>query len=266
MTSQSNEQTVNSARERIAELKEAYMSAVRTVVLEKERDKNSVTSAQILEAHSAAVTYFNYVETFVGSSGLLGAHDNAFWITGFSEDCHAILESVLYHYNFIESYADVLGALKKDVLPSATSYANMQRLVVKYLDGTISNTLKRKYQLANLPIYGFKNEAKEFMSRKLQTILSFIFGVLFVVVLLSIALLKPNPSDFQLFVFRVVLSLAGGGVVAVFPGFIEIKLGAWLRAGGALAVFVLIYFWNPASLVVKMEQPKSPATIQPKEK
>lgn len=76
--------------------------------------------------------------------------------------------------------------------------------------------------------------------------ISLVFGVVFVIVLLVIAFLKPNPTGFQYTVFRIVLALAGCGVVAVAPGFIEVKFGKWLRAGGALAVFAVIYFCAPA--------------------
>jgi hypothetical protein len=49
-----------------------------------------------------------------------------------------------------------------------------------------------------------------------------------------------------------VLSLACGGVAAVIPGFLAVsmdKAGIAIRAGGALAVFLLVYFFNPAQLV-----------------
>ena len=46
------------------------------------------------------------------------------------------------------------------------------------------------------------------------------------------------------------LALAGGGVGAVIPGFLDVSMKAGaklaLRAGGALAVFVVLYFWSPA--------------------
>lgn len=51
---------------------------------------------------------------------------------------------------------------------------------------------------------------------------------------------------FQYLIFRLVAALAAGGVVAVMPGFIELKFGQWLRAGGTLAVFAIVYFMNPA--------------------
>ncbi len=74
------------------------------------------------------------------------------------------------------------------------------------------------------------------------------FGVLFVAVILVIALVKPSPSAFQYTVFRIVLALAAGGFVSMTPGLFEIKVANWLRAGGALAVFVIVFFYAPAAL------------------
>lgn len=191
--------------------------------------------------------YFNYVEEFVGNSDLLGAHNSSLWAQGFAEDCAEHLGSLIQHITLLK-----LGFTKhSDVKPSflgETAYANMQRMVVTYLSPKVANKIRKNLETAGLPIYGFKNEAKEFMSKKLQTILAFAFGTVFVIVLIVIAFIEPNPSSFQYTIFRVVLALAGGGAVAVFPGFIEVKFGNWLRAGGALAVFTIVYFYNPASL------------------
>ncbi|MGH7773469.1 MAG: hypothetical protein ACREQA_14690, partial [Candidatus Binatia bacterium] len=45
------------------------------------------------------------------------------------------------------------------------------------------------------------------------------------------------------------------------PGFIEIEIPNWLRAGGALAVFVVVYFYNPASLVAPPAEKLSTTTM-----
>lgn len=50
-------------------------------------------------------------------------------------------------------------------------------------------------------------------------------------------------------IFRSVLSLAAAGVAAMIPGVISLSVSKWLRAGGALAVFSAVYFYNPAALV-----------------
>lgn len=84
-----------------------------------------------------------------------------------------------------------------------------------------------------------------------EQIAVFTFGVVFVVALLGLAISFPEPTAFQYTVFRIVLALAVSGVVAFVPGFIEVDVNRWLRAGGAIAVFVIIYFFSPANLVTE---------------
>lgn len=86
----------------------------------------------------------------------------------------------------------------------------------------------------------------------------FVFGVAFVITLLALAVLFPEPSDFQYVVFRIVLALAAAGVAAFIPGFIEVKIETWLRAGGAMAVFVVVYFFSPANLVSQLRPTSGP--------
>ena len=93
------------------------------------------------------------------------------------------------------------------------------------------------------------------MPKKIQQILVFLFGVVFVVALLILAIVFPNPTPFQYNVFRVVLALAAAGVAALIPGFLQVSISDWLRAGGALAVFTVVYFFNPAALVIPTTEP-----------
>lgn len=80
---------------------------------------------------------------------------------------------------------------------------------------------------------------------------AFFCGAVFVVVLLVIAMFFPQPTAFQYLIFRVVLALAAAGVAAVIPGFLNVKF-PYVRAGGALAVFVIVYYVNPAALVASL--------------
>lgn len=82
-----------------------------------------------------------------------------------------------------------------------------------------------------------------------EKLIALICGVVFVAVILVIALFVPKPEPFQVAVFRIVLSIAAAGFVSMTPGFINLKLGGWLQAGGALAVFAIVFFFNPVSLV-----------------
>ena len=91
-------------------------------------------------------------------------------------------------------------------------------------------------------------QLRDFMQKNYEKILAFVFGVVFVVVLLYAAFAVPNPTAFQYTVFRIVLALAAAGVAAMFSGFLTIQVSNWLKAGGALAVFAIVYFYAPAAL------------------
>jgi MFS family permease len=81
-----------------------------------------------------------------------------------------------------------------------------------------------------------------------EKMMTFAFGVVFVAALMIIAMFFPSPTPFQYTVFRIVLALAAAGIAALIPGLISIQM-PWVRAGGAIAVFVLVYNFSPAALV-----------------
>jgi len=107
----------------------------------------------------------------------------------------------------------------------------------------------------------------------ISVILAFIFGVVFVAALLGFVLAVPHPTVEQFEVIRIILALAAGGVAAMIPGLLKLQLGVGanltLRAGGALAVFAIVYFYSPAywapssttNITQSTTGPNSPATI-----
>ena len=88
------------------------------------------------------------------------------------------------------------------------------------------------------------------MTKRMERLAVFAFGVVFVVVMLVLAVAIPNPTPTQYDTFKIVLALAAAGVAAFIPGFLEVTVPGWIRAGGALAVFVLVFTKSPATLVV----------------
>lgn len=105
------------------------------------------------------------------------------------------------------------------------------------------------------------------MNKQAERTAAFTFGIVFVIALLALAILFPEPTPFQYMVFRIVLSLAAAGVVVMVPGFLEITVPGWIRASGALGVFIVVYFYNPATLAVGPgKSPVSdPVTLQLRE-
>jgi hypothetical protein len=87
------------------------------------------------------------------------------------------------------------------------------------------------------------------VTKSQQQVSAFAFGIVFIITMLTLAITVPEPTAFQYTVFRIVLALATAGIAAMIPGFLHVETPGWMRAGGALAVFVLVYFYNPASLV-----------------
>jgi hypothetical protein len=96
---------------------------------------------------------------------------------------------------------------------------------------------------------------------KLDVLLAFVFGVIFLSVLLAVAIYAPDPAPALLVtVTKIIIALAAAGVAATIPGFLEVKFSpstaVVVRAGGAIAVFVLIFFFVPAGLVVSEDGQK----------
>ena len=94
--------------------------------------------------------------------------------------------------------------------------------------------------------------------KETERLYAFAFGVLFVTTMLIVAIYFPEPTQFQYLIFRIVIALAAAGVAAMIPGFLQIEISGLIRAGGALAVFVIIYFYNPAILKQFGVQPPPP--------
>lgn len=80
-------------------------------------------------------------------------------------------------------------------------------------------------------------------------------GVFFVLVVLLLVTLVSNPSPPTYKIYRIVISMGCAGFATALTGFIAIKMkfgaGILLMAGGSLAVFVIVYFWDPASNIVQ---------------
>src|SRR5205807_1504792 len=66
---------------------------------------------------------------------------------------------------------------------------------------------------------------------------------------LALTVFIPNPTTSQYTVFRIVLALAAAGVAALIPGLLEVEVSPAVRAGGAIAVFAIAFFFSPAALV-----------------
>ena len=164
-----NLQDVVAAKAELASLKAVFSKALRDYI---DVDKNNYSASQkaILDCQQSANAYFNFAEDFVGNSDLLGAHGSALWVQGFAEDCAEILGSMPQHFAFLSQAFSRLGNTipREALFPGTTAYANMQRMVVRYLTAEESRKLRKAFEDSNLPTYGFSNEAGNLRGAKVS--------------------------------------------------------------------------------------------------
>jgi hypothetical protein len=86
------------------------------------------------------------------------------------------------------------------------------------------------------------------MTKTHERVVVFVFGIVFIVKMLVLAVSFPQPTFWQYQVFRIVLALAAG-IAAMLPGSIEVTLPQLAKTGGALALFVLMLYQGPAQIV-----------------
>jgi hypothetical protein len=137
--------------------------------------------------------------------------------------------------------SDLLGYVRfmTDAAEETKSAPEIRLRVLKWIDDTVPDRSPlMRFLLARVP-----------MQKSTERLLAFISGIVFVIAILVLAVFIPTPTPFQYLVFRIVLALAAAGFVSMTPGFLEITFPNWLRAGGALAILVIVYFYNPAALV-----------------
>ena len=82
-------------------------------------------------------------------------------------------------------------------------------------------------------------------TKKNEISYSIAIGCFFTTVVLILITIFPCPSSSQYLFFRIVISISIAGIAAAIPGFFRIQYKNIIRAGGALGVFVLVYFYNP---------------------
>ncbi len=247
-----NEQAVFNVESEIEVLKQEYIAFLNSVVLRYRTESKEPTLKELLTCQQLGAKYFNLIENFVGNSGLLGAHANGKWVTGFAETCHSTLNAFVVHINFLRSHSNILQDAV--VEPDGSAYANMQRMVKEYLPKDTWQQLERSFKDNELPVKGFEysgvNDLKE--TPKWQLITGLVVGVLFALVILCATIFIPSPTPTQFFIFRGVFAIAMASIAAIIPGLLNVesrfqKLS--IKATGAIAVFIVVFLINPPALI-----------------
>lgn len=247
-----NEQSVLAAETEIEKLKQNYIAHLTPVVLRLQKGGGEPTLQELLTCQQLGTKYFNFIENFVGNSGLLGAHTNGKWVTGFAETCQSVLKALIVHVNFLRSYSSTLkGALEQ---PNTGAHANMQRMTKEYLPRDQWQQLESSFIENFLPISGFEfagaNDLKE--TAKWQLITGLVIGILFAFIILIAVVFIPNPTSTQFFIFRGFFAISLAAIAAIIPGLLNVESRFQkfsIKATGAIAVFVIVWLLNPPALI-----------------
>lgn len=90
-------------------------------------------------------------------------------------------------------------------------------------------------------------------------IAGYVFGGIFLSVMLVLNVMFPHPSPTQQETFKIILALSAAGLGGILGGFLKVngkvaKLS--IRAGGALALFLVVFFISPSTSSSKtLKQP-----------
>jgi tetratricopeptide (TPR) repeat protein len=68
--------------------------------------------------------------------------------------------------------------------------------------------------------------------------------------ILVIAFVYPTPTPLQYTSFRIVLALASAGLFALISGFIKANIGKIIHPGGAIIIFLIVYFYTPINPLI----------------
>jgi len=224
---------------KIPELKAAY-KATMTRFLSLPPDDMENRRRAFREMHSSGIAFFNAIDRSIVLGSLDGSVDNSTWFTDKAETCANVLETIVLHYRTVHQEGPKVGIPPESLSPSTTAYANMQRLVAQH-DFQLETRLRASFVSEGLPVYGFDNEESKREGTNIvaggEKWFAAISGLVFLIALSGIALFLPRPEEFQFFVFRVILALAGAAFAAMISGFLVVEgtiLRTVVRAGGGL--------------------------------
>jgi internalin A len=187
------------------------------------------------------------------------------WVTGNSATRRSLLAIIRREFKHIlDTIAKIEAKEKVPYKNGVVDYQHLLTLEKKGVKEFIPEGLDEPADVKEL-LEGYREKAEttevKTMPENKEKYLMFGFSIAFIIVIITIALFVPNPTAFQYTIFRVVLALFAAGTAIMIPGALEITIKNWLKATGAIAVFVIVYFYSPASLVHNPETAQKTTSI-----
>jgi hypothetical protein len=215
------------------------------------------------DACNKCIALFNYVESCVASSDLLGANRSEFWAQEMANTACNVLDTIPTFYERANDEADELKV--PHLAPSINAYTAMQNAVSVYNPDQVKG-IRKQFRSSKLPIRGFTHPAK--MNTKYQNwekVAMLVTAVCFLLLFMAIAVFKSDYNRHSFFILRTILALVGAAFAGVaIPGILQVKGKVKtfsILAIGAAAFFVVIYFFNPGELPPDTSEKTGPSSV-----
>lgn len=189
-----------------------------------------------------------------------------------SHEALLFAESICTYQEFIQAHYNMMRDIyhDDDYSPSKMAYANMQRLMDKFLEKEKINEIKELNENNRIENHGFENKMKFDSKKLLLSIFSFVMvsivlilvyafsdeipmnlsvslGLLAMMYITTLYIKKPEFNHYMM--TRIVFCIISTYALTAIPGYMELEyelLGIKVRAIGMVGIFVLIYLVNPA--------------------
>lgn len=88
------------------------------------------------------------------------------------------------------------------------------------------------------------------LTRNAQALLAGMVGTGGILTMLTVSILIPSPTPYQELTFRIILALFAAVFAVFIPGALSLMtMSGAIRAYGGMAIFLVVYLWNPAGSV-----------------
>ncbi len=239
---------VEAREDKLDELKDHYYKGLNNTIesIKSEQIKDNIAK-MVSEMHHSGVLFFNSFERTLDEYSLPEINVSKDVINRKVEDTVNMIETILSHWKTVYALSDKYALNRPK--PSQTAYASIQRVIKKFRPEIVKD-VEKEFSELELPLYGFKNTRTHSGWAKRSLSIQLKIGIPLLIITGVLIFLVPNLNGTQYLFLRVIMALAITLIGATtIEGTINVdwtmKTSLTVRATGWIAIFILLYFFNP---------------------
>lgn len=133
--------------------------------------------------------------------------------------------------------------------PNLHACSSMQRMVKMYCGKESSSNLRERFITAHLPTKGFDVAHRDDIEVGNKYI-TLAIGSVLVILSFAFAMFMNNPSQLKIFIIRSTFAVGCAALASFIPGWINVNIKGYVKAGGAIAIILIFYFFNPPAMLI----------------